>query len=791
MNPLLSMTRNALDTATKDTRAAAVLDAIRSDRWREPVAQLRAEFARVLAATADVKLAKKSAGPLKAQLPGVLWSGNFSVRRADALVAHSGLLCADLDGIGIQLDAVRARLLTSPHLFAVFTSPTGTGLKAVFRVAAAAAQHATSFAAVAAHARELCGVEIDRACRDVARLCFVSHDPDAFLNRDATELPPLVESTGPAAKTPAPAPPIRAAAAPKLEIRRAIASELLGEIGWTDDTRGFCACPGRAQHTNPDGPRDCRVHLDGAPSLHCLHNSCRAAVDAANHELRSRIGLAEGAASIGKPNTPLEIAEDAETPSLPTVDWRATSANSASSGTVFANQAAIFVLGGFLERYLDLARELYESADAFLLGAVLPCMAAGLERRVALNWQESLLLPNIFTVLIGPPSAGKSDAFKLPEQLVRDVLGTRFLLSHRMSRESLFDAYLKESNRLLLVDDANELFSLWKAPGYGEAFGNAFLRLFDCQPLSQDFRGDKSAEAEAPTSTGPTSTSIGLGVTFNFARLDGLPQRSGLERRLFRYVAEGLERFIPVPRAPDLAALNGLKARFARLRDMEARFVLGENILDQWTDYQRRNRVELANCGGDEGRAGRVRTAPTYALKFAMLFEAEQWLERGGIPPAEFSETCLAAGFRHVDEALRMTNALDLRAHRERINEQAERLIEKVRVLHPQWSWRRHRGSVFASRSEITSRFAHDGGRGASLISTEDLYLRIIPRLVERNEARLVERRGKFELYAFRLAPPDEHETRPFPEVCAACPPPVAAASPPRFQRDEPEVLHV
>ncbi|MBM3729088.1 MAG: hypothetical protein FJW40_27145, partial [Acidobacteria bacterium] len=310
MNPLLSMTRNAHDTATKDTRAVALIEAIRSDRWREPVAQLRAEFARVLAETGDVRQAKKAAGPLKQKLPGVLWSGNFSIRRAESLVAHSGLLCADLDDLGPQLANARALLLTSPHLFALFASPTGNGLKAVFCVPADAARHAASFAAVAAHVRELCGVEIDAACKDLARLCFVSHDRNASKNCVAVELPPLVEPTKPAV----PVTTTHAAAAAKPDLRRTIAGELLGNIQWTDDTHGFCACPGRSLHTNPDGPRDCRLHLDGAPTLHCLHNSCRARVDAANRELRSRIGMAESA-------TGSETAEVARLATLPPLDY--------------------------------------------------------------------------------------------------------------------------------------------------------------------------------------------------------------------------------------------------------------------------------------------------------------------------------------------------------------------------------------------------------------------------------------------------------------------------------------
>jgi hypothetical protein len=52
------------------------------------------------------------------------------------LLAPSGLLCADLDNLGKRLTEVRAKLAKSPYLFALFTSPTGNGLKAVLRVPA-------------------------------------------------------------------------------------------------------------------------------------------------------------------------------------------------------------------------------------------------------------------------------------------------------------------------------------------------------------------------------------------------------------------------------------------------------------------------------------------------------------------------------------------------------------------------------------------------------------------------------------------------------------------------------
>src|SRR5258706_4384810 len=76
----------------------------------------------------------------------------------------------------------------------------------------------------------------------------------------------------------------------------AIAEGLLGRIEWTASQRGYCRFPGIDLHTNRNGLRDCRVMLDGAPTIHCVHSSCREAVAEANRKLRSAIGRA----SVGK-----------------------------------------------------------------------------------------------------------------------------------------------------------------------------------------------------------------------------------------------------------------------------------------------------------------------------------------------------------------------------------------------------------------------------------------------------------------------------------------------------------
>jgi hypothetical protein len=281
------MVANAIATATRDADAVKVVEQIGAGKWRGPIEQIRKTYLAVLAKTGEPKAAKLAIDPEKKKRPGILWSGRFSSRKkpvADKLMVHSGLLCADADDVGERLPEVRARLLTSPHLFALFTSPSGTGIKAVFRVSADAERHGDSFRAVEAHVRELTGVQIDGACKDLARLCFVSFDPEAVLNRNAVELP-VTE-----AREPAPAPAQDEADA---DTRHRIAADLLGPVTWTGPTRGLLTCPGQHLHTTSNGARDCEIHLDGPPTIYCFHGSCAGIREALNRELRSRIGKAE------------------------------------------------------------------------------------------------------------------------------------------------------------------------------------------------------------------------------------------------------------------------------------------------------------------------------------------------------------------------------------------------------------------------------------------------------------------------------------------------------------------
>ena len=130
---------------------------------------------------------EKEAKKFKAQnFDFVLFSGTFRQRKADALIEHSGLICADVDHVGNarQLWALRERLLQDSYFETqlLFTSPSGDGLKWVVGLDTEERDHLSWFLALQNYVRHTYGVEIDKACKDVCRACFLPHDASCYVN---------------------------------------------------------------------------------------------------------------------------------------------------------------------------------------------------------------------------------------------------------------------------------------------------------------------------------------------------------------------------------------------------------------------------------------------------------------------------------------------------------------------------------------------------------------------------------------------------------------------------------
>lgn len=161
----------------------------------------------------------------------------------------------------------------------------------------------------------------------------------------------------------------------KLELRQRIAAALLGEI----DENGFCACPGAERHTGRTSRKDCRVTLEGAPTVFCLHASCRADVEEVNRELRSRIGKAEAGGRID-PTPPEERAAR---------ERRAREKAAREAREQAQKEKAAAILPGILEGWKWDTPAMWEDSPASLLRGDDPewhTFLAGLFRRDDVVW---------------------------------------------------------------------------------------------------------------------------------------------------------------------------------------------------------------------------------------------------------------------------------------------------------------------------------------------------------------------------------------------------------------------
>ena len=118
------------------------------------------------------------------------FSGTFTNRADASLKVHSGLICIDIDHIGnLQaVSATRERVLKdfTPEL--MFVSPSGDGLKVVYRIAISEGTHLEYYNACINYFQKLDVAGIDPSCTNVSRACFLPHDPQCHYTDSPTML---------------------------------------------------------------------------------------------------------------------------------------------------------------------------------------------------------------------------------------------------------------------------------------------------------------------------------------------------------------------------------------------------------------------------------------------------------------------------------------------------------------------------------------------------------------------------------------------------------------------------
>lgn len=152
---------------------AYVLDRIKSGKSAELIAKIRT--------CKD----KDERNALKRKLPAINFQGTFKERNARGLIEFSGLMPIDFDNFpnNQELTTTREMLISDKYTYALFTSPSGNGLKVIVRVPLDGAKNYKSYFDSIKEYYD--SPYFDISCSDISRLCFESYDTELFVNDGA------------------------------------------------------------------------------------------------------------------------------------------------------------------------------------------------------------------------------------------------------------------------------------------------------------------------------------------------------------------------------------------------------------------------------------------------------------------------------------------------------------------------------------------------------------------------------------------------------------------------------
>lgn len=154
-----------------------VYQAIRSHYYETVIRQLRA--------ISD----KEAQRRFKAKnLDYITPSGVFYYDNDESLISHSGILCMDLDDIE-DVEDLKQKLIDDIHFdtLLLFVSPCGHGLKWFIAIDLDVCNHKTWFTSVRNYLMATYGLtdkQVDKSCSNVSKACYMSYDPDAYINSE-------------------------------------------------------------------------------------------------------------------------------------------------------------------------------------------------------------------------------------------------------------------------------------------------------------------------------------------------------------------------------------------------------------------------------------------------------------------------------------------------------------------------------------------------------------------------------------------------------------------------------
>lgn len=121
---------------------------------------------------------------LKIKLPGVCFNGTFKKRAVDGICAKSGFIILDFDKFDTieETEKFKNKISKDKFTFACWISPSGLGVKVLFKIPIDDRNHKGYFDAIK---EEYNSKHFDSSGSDISRFCFESYDPNIYINKDS------------------------------------------------------------------------------------------------------------------------------------------------------------------------------------------------------------------------------------------------------------------------------------------------------------------------------------------------------------------------------------------------------------------------------------------------------------------------------------------------------------------------------------------------------------------------------------------------------------------------------
>jgi len=170
-----SSIKNTKPMGTEDL--LIVLNEIASDKYKLQIDEIR-------------KAENPSKSPLKDKLPLFTPTGIFTHRSMAGLESYNGIICLDIDNVSNPQE-LKEKCKKLNYVFSAFITPSGQGLKVLIKTDATPENYRDIELKVATAFQHDTGAIRDNHCKDIARIQFVSHDPEIYINETSSQIQPL------------------------------------------------------------------------------------------------------------------------------------------------------------------------------------------------------------------------------------------------------------------------------------------------------------------------------------------------------------------------------------------------------------------------------------------------------------------------------------------------------------------------------------------------------------------------------------------------------------------------